>query len=96
MNLFLVVLILILLVAFYFLFQENKKIKVQHQQEVLNLNTIISELISVQTQQNGALQLSEELKLKLLKSRVEIDKKLLNLQNELIVKLSTNGLADAI
>ena len=96
MNLFLVVLIVFLVVAFYFLFQENKKIKVQHQQEVLNLNTIISELIFVQTQQNGALQLSEELKLKLLKSRVEIDKKLLNLQNELIVKLSTNGLADAI
>ena len=96
MNLFLIVLIVALIGAFYFLFQENKKMKAKHQQEVLNLKTIISELVSIQTQQNGAIQLSEELKLRLLKSRVEIDKKLLNLQNQLIVKLSTNGLADAI
>ena len=37
-------------------------------------------------------KLSDDLKIKLQDSRVEIDKKLLNLQNELIEKLVDNNL----
>ncbi len=95
MNLLLIVTVFILLVCFYFLFKENYKIKAQHREEILNLNTIISELVSIQNKQSGAIQLSEELKIKLQNSRVVIDKKMLNLQNELIEKLVDNGLADS-
>ncbi len=94
MNILFILTLLILLICFYFLFQENNKIKIQHRAEILNLKTIISELISIQNKQNGAIQLTEELRIKLQNSRVIIDKKMLNLQNELIEKLVNNGLID--
>jgi hypothetical protein len=94
MDLIFVLTTTVLIIAFCFLFQENHKIKRQHRTEILNLNTIISELLSIQNQQNGAVQLSDDLKIKLQNSRVEIDKKLLNLQSELIEKLVINELLD--
>lgn len=96
MNLFLVFVMSTLIAVFVFFLLENRKIKISHQNEVARLKALITELLQIQSQQQGALQLSDELKFKLQQSRVEIDKKLINLQGELIEIVAINGLADSI
>lgn len=92
MDLFFILIFLVMLLSFFILFQENFKIKTKHKAEVASLNDIISELLLIQSKQNGKVLLSDGLLQKIHRSRVEIDKKLLNLQDELIKKLiSTNG-----
>ena len=95
MSLFLTVIIVSLLACFLIFFKNNKKMNQQHRSEIVHLKNIISDLLLLQNQQNGAVKLSDDLKIKLHNSRVEIDKKLLNLQNELIEKLIDNRLADS-
>ena len=83
---------MMLIGIFYYLFIEIYNLKSQHRLEIAHLNGIISELLHVQSQREGALKLSDDLNCKLKNSRVEIDKKLLNLQGELIEKLVNNNL----
>ena len=92
MNLLFLCIVVVFFGTFCFLFQKNYNLKTRHQAEIDNLNAIISELLFVQSKHSSALQLSDDLLIKLKKSRVEIDKKLLNLQNDLIEKLITNNL----
>ena len=94
MNLFFLIIILVLLVTFYYLFQNNYNLKNKHQAEIDNLNAIISELLIIQSKHSSALQMSDDLLNRLKNSRVEIDKKLLNLQSELIEKLINNKLVE--
>ena len=94
MNIFFAALILALIVAFYLLFNENKRIKQHHHLEILNLNKIIEDLQYLQNKQNSIVQICDDLNKKLYNSRGEIDKKMLNLQRELIDKLVINGLID--
>ena len=92
MNIFFVIVALVLLGTFCYSLQKNYNLKTKHQAEIDNLNAIISELLIIQSKHSSALQLSDDLLMRLKNSRVEIDKKLLNLQNELIEKLVTNNL----
>ena len=92
MNLFIIITILLFFGIFCYLFLEIYNLKSQHRLEIANLNGIISELLHVQSQREGALKLSDDLNGILKNSRVEIDKKLLNLQGELIEKLVNNNL----
>ena len=92
MNIYFLMLIAILTVPFFLIVLQYNKMKNAHEIEISKLNAIIVELLTVQSQQNGAIKLSDDLKIKLQDSRVEIDKKLLNLQNELIEKLVDNNL----
>ena len=94
MSFFLIVVIAGLLVCFLIFFQNNQKMNRQHKKEIINLKNIISNLLKLQNQHIGAVKLSDDLKVKLQNSRVEIDKKLLNLQGELIEKLVFNKLID--
>ena len=94
MNIFFAAVILALIVAFYLLFHENKRIKQYHHLEILNLYKIIEDLQNAQNKQNSIVQICDELNKKLYNSRGEIDKKMLNLQRELIDKLVNNGLID--
>ena len=94
MSFFLIVVIAGLLVCFLIFFQNNQKMNRQHKKEIINLKNITSELLKLQNQHIGAVKLSDDLKIKLQNSRVEIDKKLLNLQGELIEKLVFNKLID--
>lgn len=92
MNIFFVVIVLVLFGTFCYMFQNNYNLKNKHQVEIDNLNAIISELLIIQSKHSSALQLSDNLLIRLKNSRVEIDKKLLNLQSDLIEKLATNNL----
>ena len=94
MNLFFLIIILVLLVTFYYLFQNNYNLKNKYQAEIDNLNAIISELLIIPSKHSSALQMSDDLLNRLKNSRVEIDKKLLNLQSELIEKLINNKLVE--
>lgn len=94
MDIFLVIFSAVFLIVFYAVHLKSNQIEKAHQQEVLQLKNIISELLLIQKQQNGALELSQQLKIKLQDSRVIIDNKMLNLQNELISKLVENNLID--
>ena len=94
MNIFFAAVILALIVAFYLLFHENKRIKKHHQLQILNLYKIIEDLQYAQNKQNSIVQICDELNKKLYNSRGEIDKKMLNLQRDLIDKLVNNGLID--
>lgn len=89
---FSIVVILSLLLLFFIV--ENIKIKKHHENEVVNLKSIITDLLFAQNQQKNALQLSDELKIKLQTSRVVIDEKMISLQNDLISKLIDNNLVE--
>ena len=89
---FSIVVILSLLLLFFIV--ENINIKKHHENEVVNLKSIITDLLFAQNQQKNALQLSDELKIKLQTSRVVIDEKMISLQNDLISKLIDNNLVE--
>ena len=95
MSFFYLTIVSILSFLFYLLFKENHKIKTEYRKEISNLNSIISDLLKLQNQQNGAVKLSDELLKKLHESRLKIDKNLLNLQHELIEKLIDNNLINS-
>ena len=87
------VIIILTFLLIYFMFK-TIKIKKEHRKEVFKLQNIISELLFAQKNQSNALQLSDDLKLKLQSSREIIDKKMLDIQNELITKLVSNNLVE--
>ena len=92
MIVFAFVLISVLTFCVLFFFIENKKIQKEHQLELGRLNALISDLRAIQIGQQQALKLSDDLKLKLETSRIEIDQKMLNLQmiSELFCEAASN------
>ena len=94
MYLLFIAIIVILFIGFFILILENLKIIASHQKELIHLNDIITELRATQSTQNGIVLLSDALICKLNQSRVEIDKKMLNLQNDLIEKMIDNSLIE--
>ena len=96
MNIFIIVVMLFLFGAFCYLFQKNYNLKTNHQVEIDNLNVIISELLIMQSKYSSAIQLSDDLLFRLKNARIEIDKKLINLQSDLISKLIDSKFNDSL
>lgn len=87
----------ILLVFFalvVFLIFKMEELKKKHTLDIEKLLLVIDELLLVQNKQKESIILSEKSENKLQTSRIIIDKKILDLQNELITKLSDHKLID--
>ena len=71
-----------------------EELKKKHTLDIEKLLLVIDELLLVQNKQKESIILSEKSENKLQTSRIIIDKKILDLQNELITKLSDHKLID--
>ena len=65
-------------------------IKIEHSKTISNLESIIYQLLIEQKKQTSNLQLSDNLKSKLLKARVSIDENVMDLQKDLIAMIAKN------
>ena len=82
--------LLVFFVFVLFLIFKLEKLKKKHTLEVEKLLLVIDELLVLQNKQKQTINLSEQSENKLQSSRIIIDKKILDLQGELIEKLSDN------
>ncbi len=85
------ILCIILIVFYIYLFQ---KLKYKHKSEIKTSQLVIDELKQIQNKQKETIFLSEQSEIKLQSSRLNIDKELIDLQNELVSKLISNKLID--
>lgn len=90
MILVLISIVFLLSVILFYLIYQMSNIKIEHSKTISNLESIIYQLLIEQKKQTSNLQLSDNLKSKLLKARVSIDENVMDLQKDLIAMIAKN------
>ena len=90
MILVLISIVFLLSVILFYLIYQMSNIKIEHSKTISNLESIIYQLLIEQKKQTSNLQLSYNLKSKLLKARVSIDENVMDLQKDLIAMIAKN------
>ena len=86
----LISIVFLLSVVLFYLIYQMSSIKIEHYKTVSNLESVIYQLLIEQKKQSSNLQLSDELKSKLLKARVSIDENVMDIQKDLIAMIAKN------
>ena len=92
MILFLTFIIILLTVFSIYLITQIKSNNQKHQRKILELKTVISNLLVEQNVQSSNLIISDELKNKLKDARITIDENIMELQYDLVSIVSKNDL----
>lgn len=92
MILFLTFIIILLTVFSIYLITQIKSNNQKHQRKILELKTVISNLLVEQNVQSSNLIISDELKNKLKDARITIDENIMELQYDLVSIVSKNNL----
>lgn len=86
----LISIVFLLSVVLFYLIYQMSNIKIEHSKTVSNLESVIYQLLVEQKKQSSNLQLSDDLKSKLVKARVSIDENVMDLQKDLIAIIAKN------